>query len=324
MRPLLTILLFILCLFSFPTFSQAELADRIVAIVGEDVITLSELNEEGHPYFQAIMQNVPTQNLDVEMQKARQEVLNQLIERLLIQQQADKFGITISPEEVDMAMASILQENNISAADFKRDLEKRGTTEEFYKNKIQSQMLRSRLVNFLIRSKIVISDDKINDYYNSYYATKHTTSGFHIAQMGFLWGDKFKAKTSEEALQKAKYVREQLLEGEDFGLLARNYSDLPSAEDGGDIGTFKEDELASYMRETILSLKPGETTQIMETPIGFQILKLLSAQTSDSQPPALTEVQEEIKSILFKQELEKGYQNWISEIREQTYIKQNL
>jgi peptidyl-prolyl cis-trans isomerase SurA len=324
MRPLFIILSFIICLFSFPSFTKAELVDRIVAIVGEDAITLSELNEEGHSYFQAIMQKVPTQELEMEMQKARQEILNQLIERLLIQQQADKFGISISPEDIDLTIDSILMENNISVADFKRDLENRGLTEEFYRKKVQSQMLRSRLINFLIRSKIVISEDKINDYYNSYYATKLTTSGFHIAQMGFLWGEKFNSKTQAEALQKAEATRKLLLDGEDFSQLARDYSDLPSAEDGGDIGTFKKDELADYMHEAILTIKPGESTQIIETPIGYQILKLLAAQTSTATPPAISDVQEEIKTILFKQEMEKGYGNWISEIREQTFIKQNL
>ena len=99
---------------------------------------------------------------------------------------------------------------------------------------------------------------------------------------------------------------------------------MPSAEDGGDIGVFKEDELAPYMRDTILTMMPGETTRVLHTPIGFQILKLLSSQTNNSAPPPLDTVREEIKSLLFKQEMEKNYENWISDIRAKTYIKQNL
>ena len=324
MKTISIILPLILCVITFPSFSKAELVDRIVAIVDEDIITLSELKEEGHAYFQAIMQNVPTQHREDEMQKARQEVLDQLIERILIAQQANKFGITINPEDVDITIDAILMENNITVSDFKRELEKNGSSEEFYRQKIQSQMLRSRLINFLIRSKIVISDKKIIDYYNSYYASKTSTSGFHLGQIGFLWGDNLKAKTQDEALQKAQYVRKKLLEGEDFAQLAHNYSDLPSAEDGGDIGTFKENELATYMHENVLTLKPGETTQVIQTPIGYQILKLLSAQSANSAPPTIADVREEIKSILFKQEMENNYESWINEIRGSTFIKQTL
>ena len=185
-------------------------------------------------------------------------------------------------------------------------------------------MLRSRLINFLIRSKIVISEEKISDYFNSYYANKTTTPGYHIAQIGFQWGDKFKAKTQDEAHQNAEYVRKKLLDGEDFSTLALNYSDLPSAEDGGDIGVFQEDELATYMRESVLSIKPGETTHILQTPIGFQILKLLSAQVTDSAPLTLGDVREEIKAILFKKEMETGYEQWLNDIRTKSFIKQNL
>lgn len=317
------LLTFVFCL-SLPISIKAETVDRIVATVDENIITLSELNEEGHTYFQAIMQNVPTQQLESEMQKARKEVLDQLIERLLIQQQADKFGIKISEEDIDITIDSILMENNISIADFKRDLETRGSSEDVYRQKIRSKMLRSRLINFLIRSKIVISDEKIQNYYTLYYANKPTASGFHILQMGFLWGDKYKAKNQEEARQKAEYVRKKILEGEDFKILARNYSDLPSAEDGGDIGIFEEKELAAYMRDTILAMQPGETTPIVQTPVGFQILKLLSSNKDNSLPSSINDVRDEIKNLLFRQEMEKGYDQWINDIRSNSYIKLNL
>nr|MBF0221398.1 peptidylprolyl isomerase [Desulfobulbaceae bacterium] len=322
--PLIPILLsFAFCLFH-PISGNAEIVDRIVATVDQNIITLSELNEEGHAYFQAIMQNVPTQQLESEMQKARKEVLDQLIERLLIQQQADKFDMKISEEDIDITIDSILMENNISIADFRHDLQTRGTSEDVYRQKVRSNMLRSRLINFLIRSKIVISEEKIQNYYNKYYANKLSASGYHILQMGFLWGDKYKVKTQEEARQNAEYARKKLLEGEDFATLAKNLSDLPSAEDGGDIGTFEEKELAAYMRDTILAMQPGETTPIIQTPVGFQILKLLSSNKDNSQPLPFNEVHDEIKTLLFRQEMEKSYDQWISDIRASSYIKHNL
>lgn len=320
--PLRFFLLFLLLTCS--SVAKAEIADRIVAIVNNDVITLSELNEEGHTYFQAIMQNIPTQHLEDELQKARKEVLDQLIERLLIKQQADTFGISINDTDIDQTIESILLQNNITIADFRRDLQQNGSSEEVYRQKVASKMLRSRLLNFLIRSKIVISDEKISDYYKTYYATKAATAGYHIAQIGFLWGDKFKTKSQDEAREKAEYVHSKLLNGEDFSQLARSFSDLPSAEDGGDIGSFKENELADYMKETILAMKPGEITPIMQTPVGYQILKLLSAHGDNASPPTLVEVKDEIKSLLFNQEMEKGYGQWLTDIRAKSYIKQNL
>ena len=111
---------------------------------------------------------------------------------------------------------------------------------------------------------------------------------------------KHKVKNPEDALKNAKYIKKKLLEGENFKELAKTFSDLPSAEDGGDIGTFTKEEMSPFMQETILSMHPGEISPILETPTGYQILKLLSSQTGDWPISiALADVKEE-RDILKK------------------------
>ena len=122
-----------------------------------------------------------------------------------------------------------------------------------------------------------------------------------------------------------KRVHRLAVSGNDFKELARKFSDLPSASEGGDIGVFDEDEMASYMRSAVTSLKPGEVSRIIETPVGFQFFKLLSSKEGGiiMQAP-YADVKEEIREKLFNQALKSEFDAWIKNIRDSAYIRTSL
>jgi peptidyl-prolyl cis-trans isomerase SurA len=97
---------------------------------------------------------------------------------------------------------------------------------------------------------------------------------------------------------------------------------LPSAADGGDIGLFKKDEMAAYMKDVILAMHPGEISPIVEAGNAFQFFKLLSMRDGDIVVKAPYEtVREEIRDILYRQEMEEQYNIWVKSLREKAYIK---
>lgn len=305
--------------------AKAEVADRIVAVVNDDIITLSELNEEGGPYFQELIKRAPSEQLQTEMQKLRQEVLSHLIDQRLIDQQAAKLEIKISDEEIAQTIDTMLAENHASKEDMKRDLASKGLSEEQYKKQLKSQMLQSRLINREIRSKVVVTDEHVNQYYKENYAAQPGVSGYHLLQMGFLWGPENKQKSAAEARQAAENAKKQLETGQNFAEVASALSDLPSKVDGGDIGVFQKTELAPHMKDVVLAMKPGETSGIIETPTGYQIVKLISVQDGNQlSGPPLVEVKKEIESKLYKEESEQLYKKWIADLRAKAFIKQNL
>ena len=124
---------------------------------------------------------------------------------------------------------------------------------------------------------------------------------------------------------RALQLRDMVLNGSNFNELAKEYSDLPSAADGGDIGVFAKEELADYMWEAIKDLKPGETSEIILTPSGYQFFKLLTSKKGNilSQAP-LESVSEEIRAKLYDQELDKRFDTWVEQLREHSYIEELL
>ncbi len=318
------LLLCVLFLF-LPALLHAKLLDRVVAEINDDVITLSELNEEGREFFKRIKEQAPADELPAALKNARQEILSRLIDKKIIAQKAAALGVSVSDAEIDEAIDRIMVRNKSTIADFRRELKAAGLSEAKYRDTIRDQIVQSKLINYEVRSKIVVTEKKIKEYYAKKYTKSITAGGFYILQMGFVWGDQGKGGNKEEARRRAEQIRSQVLAGENFRDLAKRFSDLPSAVDGGDLGVLQENEMASYMRDTIVALPPGKVSAIVETDSGYQFFKLLSKQEGDiiTQAP-YDSVKKEIEERLYQDEMQKQYAKWVKKLREQAYVKQLL
>lgn len=320
------LLIFMLFLLTAPSLGE-HLVDRVVAVVNDDVITLSELEKTGREFFERIKMKAPAGEVDRALEKAREEVLSGLIDKFIVRQEAEKLSIAVSEEEVDKAVDQILARNNATIVDFKKELASMNISEQEYRDNLRDQILQSKLVNYEVRSRIVIVEDDMQAYYKKEYTQEKGEGGYYILQMGFTWRntvslEKAGFDSKEEARKKAEEIRARVLDGENFMELAKVYSNLPSASDGGDIGLFKKNEMAAYMQDVILAMHPGEISSIVEKDNTFQFFKLLSMREGDIVVKAPYEtVREEIRDILYQQEMEEQYKIWVKSLREKAYIK---
>ena len=309
----------------FPSLAFAEVIDRVVAVVNDDLITFSELNDEGALHFEKIRENVPSEQRAAALAAARKEILSGLVERKLIAQRAEKRGIRVEDEEVEMQYFRVMEQNNLTEKAFEAELAKAGITPKMYKNNLRSQITRQRLIGVEIRSKVVITNEQIEEYYNTQYGQQTEGDGLHILQIGILWGPSGKSANKEEAKMRAKQLRGMVMAGENFQEIAKSYSDLPSAVDGGDIGVFLRDELSIAMQEGLSGLRPGEVSDIIESGESFQFFKLLSSKSGNTITQApLDSVREEIRALLHEQLLKEKFDVWLTQLRELSYVKEQL
>ncbi len=313
----------------FTGMVKAEVIDRVVAEVNDDIITLSELDEEGATIYQKIIREAAPEERQALLMQAQQQVLDGLIDKALISQEAEKQGVTVSEEELDAAIEQILTTNDITREGFLKQLQADGLSEEFYRSNLKSQILQNKLVSREVRSKIIITEDMILDYYDTEYTSQVTEGSYYLLQIGTTWEKTEAGKSAEvlpedkaEALKKAERIYQLAKSGQDFRDLARRFSDLPSAADGGDIGVFSEDEMADYMKNAVKSLKAGEISRIVETPVGYQFFMLLSNKEGGIVMRAPYEsVKEEIRERLFREAMQKEFKDWINGIRDRAYIR---
>lgn len=303
--------------------NAADYVDRVVAVVNDDVITLSEIQKAGSNYFARIREMAPANEQEMALEKGRKEVLNSLIDKKLVNQKAVELSISVDDAEIDSAIEQILARNNATLQDFRKELATMHIPEEEYRNNLREQILQSKLIGLQVRSRIVVIEDDIKEYYQKEYTQEKGESGYDILQMGFSWQPgNTGTGTKEEARKKAEEIRARVLAGESFMELAKSYSSLPSADDGGALGFIKKDDMAVYMREAILALHPGEISPIIEADNTFQFFKLLSARDGDVVIKAPYEsVKDEIREILYRQKMEEQYAEWVKSLREHAYIE---
>lgn len=308
-----------------PALVCANVVDRTVAVVNEDTITLSEVNELGKSFFQKVTEETPADRLNEALQQARKTVIDKLIDKKLLMQEAKKYSIKVSDEEVESALQRVIANNQTTMEQFRKEISTMGLTEKQYRENLRDQILNSKLINHEVRSKVVISEDKIIDYYDTHFTQQVGDGEYYILQIGCVWNAKDRGGATPnqaEAKAKAEKIRDLALKGKDFKDLAKQYSDLPSGADGGDLGMFQQSEMAPYMLAAVQNLKPGDVSQIIETENGFQLFKLQSSQQGKivTKAPYDT-VKDEIREKLSQQAMELRFKDWLKDLRDKAYIR---
>jgi peptidyl-prolyl cis-trans isomerase SurA len=307
------------------SFVLAEMVDKVVAVVNDDIITLSELEAETSSIYKVLSKSNSTDNLLGAMEEARELALDKMIDRTLMEQKAKQYNLTVTKDEIDAAYEHMRSNMSLSASEFRQKLETSGMTEELYRSKLHDNILQSKILSVDVRSKIVVTDEMVLEYYDQHYTSRVNEGDYYLLQIGFSWNntnseDLEASKT--RALKLARRVHKLAEEGQDFKELAKKFSDLPSANDGGDIGIFTLDEMAEAMRSAVKDLKPGNISEIVETQSGYQFFKLLSG---DSDAIVVTSSfeknKEEIREKLYESKMQAAYQDWVKKLKESAYIQ---
>lgn len=311
---------------AYPVWGGAELVDKVVAVVNDEVITLSEVEEEAARAYQNLAKEYSGQKLTDSLAEARQEILETMIDRRLINQKAKQQNTTATEEEITNAYENTRKRLSLDPAAFREKLAASGLTEELYRKQLKDQILQSKLINFDVRAKVVVTEEMMKDYFDQNYAEETEKGSFYLLQMGFTWEptdnpDKL-AAVKAETRKKAERILDQVRHGEDFKSLAKKYSDLPSASDGGDIGILAPDDMAPAMRTAITPLKPGELTGIIENGNEFQFYKVLSGEEKKKASSASFEaVKESIREKLQDEKMKAAYSEWVKKLKEDAFIR---
>jgi len=299
---------------------SAEVVDRIVAVVNDDIILLSELDESFKPYADRIM--ALGYSLDEERRtlfNIREEILNQLIDQKLTDQQIKRSKITVSDDEIDKAIERLKEANLFTDEELREMLKAEGLTMEEYRKRIKDQILRAKLVNFEIKSKIVITKEDIESYYKSHSDKYSKIKEYRLSNIIMQVPSFASEEEKLGVLEKMEMVLTELKAGKPFDMIAESYSESSYVSDDGGLGLFKLKELSPRIQEAIKDMKAGEFTPVLDTDQGYQIFYI--QEIVDAPGKSLEEASPEIEDILYKEIVDKKFSSWIDELRKRSYIK---
>jgi parvulin-like peptidyl-prolyl isomerase len=311
---------FILFLYGPTSFSEA-VVDRIVAVVNQEIITLSEVEKWIAPLKEDIVTEDRLEKQE-QMQALCRKVLDRLIEEKLIDQEAKKAGVKVSSKEVEATVEDIKRRNAVTQEALEKALAAEGMTLETYKKQIEKNLQRQRLIHWSVKVEEKAGEKEFREFYQKNIGRYRTNETYRPGQILFVIP---KGATPEEIRgirKKCQSVLEKIKKGEDFGEMALLYSEDGSNKVRGDLGYFRKGELLPVFEREALRLKVGEVSGIIRTEFGFHIIKLLDRKGADPLP--FEEVSERVKADYYDAEMEKAFRQFLSTLKEKAVIEIKL
>lgn len=295
------------------TAAAAQLVDRIVAVVNDDVILLSELEEATRPYLERLAEMRYPEDKARQMRfKVREDILSQLIDRKLTDQEVQRLGLKVTDAEIDQALERVKETHFLTDESLRDSIRRQGYTMEAYRENVRDQILRARLVSVQIKSRTVITDEDVRAYYESHPEEYSGERRVHLRVILLPHGE-------ADLEQRKARVDAALAEGMPFVEAARRFGSSALAADGGNLGEFPVDRLAEPLQRAIAPLGEGEHTGWIDTDQGYQMLYVEKIQAEGDR--GLEAVAGQIKEKLYKDLVDDKFREWIAELRERSYIR---
>lgn len=301
--------------------AQAEVVDRILAIVNDDIITQSDVVD-----FERRLKNgglvddqlVPDEATKQALLKDSAKLLQKVIDSRIIDSEVKKQGLSVPFERVEQEIRNIARRNNMSRDDLKNALQEKGIVFSVYQDFIKTGLERQALVEKSVTSKIKISeDDVLAALISEGKASETQAFEYTIAHILFL----NKKAGAEAAVAKAQQAYRKLKEGAAFDRIAADYSNDPDFEIGGMLGTFKSGELSKELETTVAKLSPGEWTLPLPTAGGLHIVRLVKRKLIPD--PKLEKEKDRVRALLGEKLFRRQYDIWLEQLRSESFLRLN-
>ena len=269
-------------------------ADRIVAVVNSEAITLYELRTR----VALVERQLRGQNVQLPEQSVLEK---QILERMIVDraqlQLAKEVGVQVSDIEVDAALARIASSNGLSPADFRKAIERDGVVWDKFREEIRQEIIISRLRDREVDSQLTVSEGEIDNYLES----AESSNGADVVQVAHIIvrvPEQASAQQLERSRARVQQAMDQLKAGEEFARVAAAFSDAPDGLKGGVMDARPVDRLPNLYADAVRTMKPGETSAVLRSPAGYHIVRLLDRRGGAAPTQALK--QTHARHILIK------------------------
>jgi len=266
----------ILIVCALPAGAAIRTVDRVVAVVNRDVITRIDLNDK----IESIRQNLSSQRMTAPpAEELEKQALDQMISESVLRQYASQIGLSIDDAQLEAALTRIAEQNGNNLADFRRRVESEGLNWRKLREEIRMQMLMSRLREREVESKITIGDDEVADYLRR-NANKPQYE-YQLAHILIALPENATPEQVQAGRLRVQTVEKRIREGMEFSTAAASWSNAPDAAIGGQLGWRGAGALPPQFVEMIDKLQAGQVTEIMRSPAGFHLVKLLGKREQE-------------------------------------------
>jgi peptidyl-prolyl cis-trans isomerase SurA len=321
-----TLLYGALCAFAvigalFPSAAgAAEVSDKVIAIVNDDIITMSDLITEGGDDVKGDPATILANGMTV--REARDVVLEQIIMKKLLDQGVKKEGLDVTPVEVDRLIAERLKMEGQTKQDLMKILAEDGITYSEYRDEVEYSIKKERIIARKLSSHIIVTDEEIAAYFTEHNAEFKDRKEYRVSEIILPIPPDATESVIADIRAKANMVYNKLKSGASFEAMAKEYSMAPDAQTGGDMGFLQSSTLDPGFIALLSKMKVGQIGDVIASPNGFVIIKV-----TDTRPIStitVDDVKSEIIAAIRYQKTIAYFDRWMKDLRKSAFVQKML
>jgi peptidyl-prolyl cis-trans isomerase SurA len=304
-----------------PAEGEGKVVEEIIARVNNEIITRSELDKAKTAAADEAEQDCnghcTPEQLQVAVEDRQKYALRDLIDQSLLAQRGKDMTISVEADVVKQ-LDQIRIQNKLPDLDaLEKAVSSQGMNWDDFKNNIRNRLLTQEVIRREVGSHITIGRDDALKYYEEHKKDYVMQEQVALRAIEIKTEDKKESEVAELKV-KAQKLHDRVKEGEDFGDLAKHFSDGSTAQQNGYLGVYKRGELSKELEDVVFKMKKNEMTDVIETKQGFLILQVMEHFDEGEQP--YEKVENKIMDLLYSEKMEPALREYLKTLREQSYV----
>ncbi len=295
--------------------------EEIIARVNNEIITLTEYEKARQTAADDAKQECQgrctPEQLQASIEERQKSTLRDLIDQSLLVQRGKDMGVSVEADLIKQLDQIRIQNKLDSMEALEKAVSSEGVNWEDFKNNLRNHLLTQRVISSEVGSHINIGDEEVSKYYEAHKSEFVRPEQVALREIEVSTAGK-KPDELPALKKKAETALKRVQDGEDFGEIAKRYSDGSTKEQGGYLGTYKRGELSKELEDKVFSMKRNQLTDVMETKQGYLILQVLEHYDEGQQ--SLDKVRNEIMEKLYSERMEPALREYLKTLREQSYV----
>lgn len=303
--------------------SRATIVERVVAVIGERAILLSDLQLRARPFLARVAAEVPPgAQRAAAISQLHKMLLERMVDEELEQRAANRAHIVVTAQEIDDAIARVAAQNKLSVEQVIAEAVRSGLTERDYRNEIRRQLIEARLLNLRLQGRIHVTDQDLQQAYRRIVVEERQKLAFQPAWI-VIDAPRGDSAQSVAAAREADGVAERARRGESFAELARHFSDDETTRDrGGLLERTQPGRLPAALDRVALGMDTGEVSAPVR--VGERLVIIKIVERDESQLPDYEEARSELGERVYLEKMNRARRQWLDGLRQQTHIEIRL
>jgi peptidyl-prolyl cis-trans isomerase SurA len=304
--------------------SNATIIERIVAIVEDKAIMLSELKDRSRPYLMRIYAEVPPgAQRSAAISQVYKAVLDHIVDEELTRRAAETAKLSVSEEEVEQSLERLAAQQNLSVAELFAEAKRSGLSEPLYREEMRRQVLQAKLLNLRLQGRVNVTEADLRSAYLGFRLEERKQLSYRVAKLSLGKALERTTVNGKLQLEQARNILKSARSGADFSALVLKHStDAASRSTGGLLPSAKPGSLPESVDRAAFGLELGEVSEPVVVGGELWILKLV--ERAPSELPPFEAVERELGNRVYLQKMDRAQREWLESLRKRSHVEIRL